>query len=256
MTVIDLPTRIAREGADAELETLLGAEPGRVELLRAFIIAHPHIGRLVEERFAAHTSLVHLDQQIELHVPSLAGREIRVTAEAAPQRPHPTGTTVALQATLTDIADGTALASLHGTVLLAGITAEPVVAAAPRHQPAAASGEPRVRHVGVGQNFISAYARISGDDNPIHLVPKAARAAGFEGTIAHGMSIVGLVLARAPRRATAVGVRFAQPVVVDDIVRLSIGRTVDPGEFRVAVASERGPVIKAGWLRVSQEAVR
>ena len=39
----------------------------------------------------------------------------------------------------------------------------------------------------VTQAQIDAYAEVSGDHNPIHLDPEAARAVGLEGTIAHGM---------------------------------------------------------------------
>ncbi len=39
----------------------------------------------------------------------------------------------------------------------------------------------------VTQAQIDAYAEVSGDHNPIHLDPEAARAVGLDGTIAHGM---------------------------------------------------------------------
>ncbi|HEX6122641.1 MAG TPA: MaoC/PaaZ C-terminal domain-containing protein, partial [Ktedonobacterales bacterium] len=39
----------------------------------------------------------------------------------------------------------------------------------------------------VTQEQIDAYAEVSGDHNPIHVNPEAARAVGLEGTIAHGM---------------------------------------------------------------------
>jgi len=39
----------------------------------------------------------------------------------------------------------------------------------------------------VTQEQINAYAEVSGDHNPIHLDPAAARAVGLDGTIAHGM---------------------------------------------------------------------
>jgi acyl dehydratase len=39
----------------------------------------------------------------------------------------------------------------------------------------------------ITQEQIDAYAEVSGDHNPIHLNPEAARAVGLDGTIAHGM---------------------------------------------------------------------
>ena len=49
----------------------------------------------------------------------------------------------------------------------------------------------------VSQEQINAYADVSGDHNPIHVNPAAARAVGLDGTIAHGMlsmAFVGQVL--------------------------------------------------------------
>ena len=37
------------------------------------------------------------------------------------------------------------------------------------------------------------YAGASGDFNPIHTIPEAARQAGLEGTIAHGMLVMGIL---------------------------------------------------------------
>ena len=37
------------------------------------------------------------------------------------------------------------------------------------------------------------YAGASGDFNPIHTIPEAARQAGLDGTIAHGMLIMGIL---------------------------------------------------------------
>jgi acyl dehydratase len=48
-----------------------------------------------------------------------------------------------------------------------------------------------VEHV-FTQEDVAAFAVLSGDDNPIHLDPDAARAAGFAGTIVHGTLVMGL----------------------------------------------------------------
>jgi acyl dehydratase len=44
---------------------------------------------------------------------------------------------------------------------------------------------PLIKHVTQAQ--INAYADVSGDHNPIHIDPEAARKVGLDGTIAHGM---------------------------------------------------------------------
>lgn len=65
-------------------------------------------------------------------------------------------------------------------------------AAANASKPARPAAEPQgetipalTKHI--TQQQIDAYADVSGDHNPIHLNPEAARAVGLDGTIAHGM---------------------------------------------------------------------
>jgi hypothetical protein len=62
------------------------------------------------------------------------------------------------------------------------------------------------------------YAVLSGDWNPIHLHPLAARLFGFSGMIAHGMHLAGLALAALERAegrpARAFAVRFRKPVTL------------------------------------------
>ena len=43
----------------------------------------------------------------------------------------------------------------------------------------------------IDQKIISDYAKVSGDNNPIHLDPLFAKKSQFKGTIAHGMIIAG-----------------------------------------------------------------
>ncbi len=61
-------------------------------------------------------------------------------------------------------------------------------AASPKSRPPEPQGEatPTLTKT-VTQPQIDAYAEVSGDHNPIHINPEAARAVGLDGTIAHGM---------------------------------------------------------------------
>lgn len=64
---------------------------------------------------------------------------------------------------------------------------------------------------------IGLYARASGDDNPVHLDPAAARAIGLSDQIAHGMLVMGrlsrLALGwRADAVLEALECRFTRPV--------------------------------------------
>ena len=72
----------------------------------------------------------------------------------------------------------------------------------------------------IRRSDLVAYAHAGGDHNPIHLDDEAARAAGLQGVIAHGMYTMGLAAravaewAGTPDRITDLTARFAKPVVV------------------------------------------
>jgi acyl dehydratase len=71
----------------------------------------------------------------------------------------------------------------------------------------------------VTRELVRRYAELSGDHNPIHLSPDAARAAGFDDLIAHGMltfalvahHLAGTVGEMAP---TELQLRFSRPLTV------------------------------------------
>jgi len=74
---------------------------------------------------------------------------------------------------------------------------------------------------GVGRR----YAAVSGDVNPIHLHPLAARAFGFPRTIAHGMWTAARALATVYGRLGGIGeltydVAFGKPLLLPSTVEL------------------------------------
>lgn len=78
-----------------------------------------------------------------------------------------------------------------------------------------------------------AYARVSGDWNPIHLAKWTARLMGLREPIIHGMHSVGTAAARieevSGRRVTAISVRFRAPVALGATVLLAEGS--EPGSY-------------------------
>jgi hypothetical protein len=76
-----------------------------------------------------------------------------------------------------------------------------------------------------------AYARVSGDWNPIHLARWTARLMGLRAPIIHGMHSVGKTAARleevSGRRVTAISVRFRAPVPLGATVVLAKGTAPD-----------------------------
>ncbi len=74
------------------------------------------------------------------------------------------------------------------------------------------------------------YAAVSGDANPIHLNPLAAKAFGLPRTIAHGMWTHAHALAVFQPRlpdAYTVSVKFAKPVLLPSTVRFAAAQTED-----------------------------
>lgn len=106
----------------------------------------------------------------------------------------------------------------------------------------------------ITQERVNAYAAASGDRNSIHLDPAAARKAGFDGTIAHGMLIVGLALSAIenlmsrPRHSSC---RFLAPVRVGASLQLRI----DAGDplRRFVVEDDAGVKVLEGQVELSGE---
>lgn len=92
--------------------------------------------------------------------------------------------------------------------------------------------------------------RLNGDRNPIHILPEAAREAGFERPILHGLCTYGMaaraVLRQAcggvPARLASLSARFSSPVVPGETLRADMWRVADQVRFQV-VAVERGAVV-------------
>ncbi len=95
---------------------------------------------------------------------------------------------------------------------------------------------------------IAAYARASGDMNPIHLDEKFARSVGLPGVIAHGMlqmSIAAVVAGNAaggPQRLCKLSCRFAGMVEPGDIVTFTAEET-EPGRLQLKAVNQHGDVI-------------
>jgi acyl dehydratase len=91
---------------------------------------------------------------------------------------------------------------------------------------------------------IAAYAEASGDRNPIHLDPEAARALGLPGVIAHGLLQMGLLarVAGEPARLRRLTCRFAAPVLIGDTVTFRAGPE-EQGTVRLEATNQRGEAV-------------
>ncbi len=173
--------------------------------------------------------MVHLENRVRHHRPVPAGVPLEVAASATGLAPHPAGTTVDLVITVHGpdgdqpgegpvlLWEGTSTYLGRG-VRLAG---HPRVDRRPREAFAAPELTARWRlPASTGRD----YAAVSGDYNPIHLHPLAARALGQKGMIAHGMYLAGRMLAgREPAGAGhSWSISFATPVLLPGSVSLGV----------------------------------
>jgi acyl dehydratase len=94
------------------------------------------------------------------------------------------------------------------------------------------------------------YGRVSGDVNPIHINPYAARAFGFPRAIAHGMWTKARCLAALDDQlpgALGVEVRFRKPILLPSSV--AFAADADGRRFRVTDAKGAGTVHLTGSVR-------
>lgn len=97
-----------------------------------------------------------------------------------------------------------------------------------------------------------AYALATADWNPIHLDDAAARQAGLEGAVVHGMLPVALAveLLRSGQRRTVdlIGVRFRRPVPVGTEILVELDASDAGATFTVSC---EGEVVTDGQLLLS-----
>ena len=86
-----------------------------------------------------------------------------------------------------------------------------------------------VEHV-FTQEDVAAFARLSGDDNPVHLDDDAARRMGFSGTIVHGLLAASLI-------SRLLGTRLPGPGTIYLQQQLRFLRPILPGRPVVATVS-------------------
>ncbi|WP_426564559.1 MaoC/PaaZ C-terminal domain-containing protein [Angustibacter sp. McL0619] len=164
--------------------------------------------------------LVHVANRLELRRPVRVGEPLDLSVRAADLRPHPRGRQVDVLSEAS--IDGEVVWRGRSTYLARQAAARPGEPAA--HPTAAVdAGLPPHARWRLPADLGRRYAAVSGDHNPIHLNPLAAKAFGFPRTIMHGMwslaRCVSSIGARAPA-AAVVDVEFRRPVLLPSTVQL------------------------------------
>lgn len=101
--------------------------------------------------------------------------------------------------------------------------------------------------------------RLNGDLNPLHVDPDAARAAGFERPILHGLctyGAIGYLLTRAfcdgdASRLVSLAARFTAPVYPGETLRLEGNADGDHLHFRALVTERNQVVLSHGTARIN-----
>jgi acyl dehydratase len=142
-----------------------------------------------------HSQVLHVEQEYSYSRPLYVGETLTVRHRVASIRQSSSGGMAIM--TMEQLCDndsdrvvtGRAVVMVRDAAPDASALAGASAAGSPKSRPAA---EPQGTPIPtltkqVTQPQIDAYAEVSGDHNPIHINPTAARAVGLEGTIAHGM---------------------------------------------------------------------
>lgn len=217
-----------------------------VEVLAGVLAANPGVA----------PTPVHLSQEVRLLRSLRAGELLSARAELVGARRHRAGASLALRARLVGEGGATVAELSTGALLPAARWPEPF-GDWPRPWSGRTSGPVASVVVQLPPGATARYAEVSGDRNPVHLDAAQARAAGFEGTVTHGMHLLALACEVVVDTCAAgdaglvrgAGARFAHPVPVGEAVVVSVHESAgDRVPFTVSAGGRTA--LKNGWVEV------
>jgi acyl dehydratase len=204
--------------------------------------------------------LVHAEQAATFHAPLPPAAEVIGSARVAllADRGEGRGAVVALEREIRDAASGALYCSLRQTVFLrgdGGFGGPP----APNPPSIVPEREPDLRADFPVDPRAALIYRLSGDPNPLHVDPEAARRGGFDRPILHGLAsyaIAGVAVSRAcglpPTRVAALQCRFSGAVFPGDALAFKIWREDGAAVFQGFVGERR--VLDQGLVSFRNEA--
>jgi len=195
------------------------------------------------------TGLLHAEEKFTLFAPLPASAEVIGETQVVDvvDKGAAKGALVYLRKIVTDVATGTKLAQVDRTVMLRKDGGYDGPSGTPRPAPIFPQANPdfvRDVHLRPDQAFLY---RLNGDNNPLHVEPEAAKAAGFERPIAHGLCTFGLAATAAlfglaggdASRMRSFSARFSAPAYPGETLEIRMWRN---GAVQ-AVAKERDVVV-------------
>jgi acyl dehydratase len=200
---------------------------------------------------------VHGEQAMRLHRPLLPHGDVRrktrilEIVDKGPGR----GALLYVEAKIGDAGTGEPVATLLQTVFCRGEGGFGGTAASPRVPHALPSQAPDFTVEMPTHRQLALIYRLSGDLNPLHADPAAARKAGYDQPILHGLATYGIaghaLLATLcdyePERVLALEGRFSAPVFPGETITVAVWRE-GPGRaaFRAHVAEREAVVLTNG----------
>jgi acyl dehydratase len=100
--------------------------------------------------------------------------------------------------------------------------------------------------------------RLTGDRNPLHADPAAARRAGFAGPILHGLCTFGMtcravlqsVVAWQPERIASHEARFSAPVYPGEMLEIALWQDQSRISFEASVPAREAKVLTGGQTQL------
>ncbi|MHB0766979.1 MaoC/PaaZ C-terminal domain-containing protein [Bradyrhizobium sp. 1.29L] len=216
------------------------------------VLAHPGRWVAAPELAIDWIRLLHGEQTFEIHHPIPPEGSVKGDYQiaAVEDKGVDKGAILHLVKTLSDAATGTRLATVRSVLFLRGDGGcggfgDPGQSAGPL------PGSPPALTLEIPTLPQSALIyRLSGDYNPIHADPEAARKAGFERPILHGLCTFGVATrailsafaGNAPERLQSLSARFSRPVFPGETIRTEFFPSGDEIRFR-SIAVERNLVV-------------
>lgn len=229
--------------------------------MMANVLAHPGLWVRAREAGIDWRKVVHGEQAFTLHRPlPMSGTLVGTTRIVAiVDKGRAKGAFVYSERQITDKASGKAICTVTQTNVCRGDGGCGSIGPPPKPLSAVpARSADRAFDVAIPANAALLY-RLNGDTNPLHVDPEAARAAGFDRPILHGLCAFGYAgltilrncLACDERRIKGMQVRFTSPIFPGDTLRLEVW-TGPALAFRASAVGRTGTVLDYGKVEIGE----
>lgn len=205
--------------------------------------------------------IVHGEHAFRLHRPLPAEGHVRGVSRIVDlvDKGEGRGALIFVEREITDIASGELLATVNQTIFGrgdGGFNGPARTLPAPRAIPERAPDAVVLAPTSPQSALIY---RLSGDLNPLHSNPAAARASGFERPILHGLATFGVTchaLMKAlcnsePAAVRAMSGRFSAPVFPGETLSVEIWREGSGATYRATVTERAAVVVNNGYFEMS-----